>query len=46
MKSYLNELLAVEGTPDEIMSDNGPPINGKEFNNFLADLGIKHTTSS
>ena len=36
----------VEGTPDEIMSDNGPPFNDKEFNAFLAGLGIRHITLS
>ena len=28
------------------MSDNGPPLNGKELNSFLTGLGIRHTTSS
>ena len=40
------ELISVEGTPDEIMSDNGPSFNGKEFSSFLTGLGIRHTTSS
>ena len=40
------ELFSVEGTPDEIMNDNGPPFNGKEFSSFLTGLGIRHTTSS
>ena len=40
------ELFSVEGTPDEIMSDNGSPFNGKEFSSFLTGLGIRHTTSS
>ena len=40
------ELFSVEGTPDEIMSDNGPPFNGKEFSSFLTGLAIRHTTSS
>ena len=29
LKDHLQELFVVEGTPDEIMSDNGPPFNGK-----------------
>ena len=41
-----HELFLIEGTPDEIMSDNGPPFNGKELSAFLTDLGIRHTTSS
>ena len=31
---------------NEIMSDNGPPFNSKEFSSFLTGLGIRHTTSS
>ena len=46
LRDHLQELFAVEGTPDEIMSDNGPPFNGKEFSSFLTGLGIRHTTSS
>ena len=32
--------------PDEIVSDNGPPFQSKEFAKFLSGLGIKHITSS
>ena len=46
LKDHLTELFAIEGTPDEIMSDNGPPFNGKEFSDFLSGLGIRHCTSS
>ena len=46
LKDHLEELLSVEGIPDEIMSDNGPPFNGKEFSSYLTGLGIRHTTSS
>ena len=46
LKHHLTELFAIEGTPDEIMSDNGPPFNGKEFSDFLSGLGIRHSTSS
>ena len=31
LKDHLEELFSVEGILDEIMSDNGPPFNGKEF---------------
>ena len=49
--SYANlrdhlQLFVIEDTPDEIMSDNSPPFNGKEFSTFLTGLGIRHTTSS
>ena len=46
IKEQLEELFGLEGTPDEIMSDNSPPFSSKEFNSFLSGLGIKHTTSS
>ena len=46
LKDHLMELFSVEGIPNEIMSDNGPPFNGKEFSSFLTGLGIRHTTSS
>ena len=46
LKDHLEELFSVEGIPDEIMSDNGPPFNGKEFSSYLTCLGIRHTTSS
>ena len=36
----------IEGYPDEIVSDNGPPFQSKEFAKFLSGLGIRHTTSS
>ena len=46
LKDHLEELFSVEGIPDEIMSDNGSPFNGKEFSSYLTGLGIRHTTSS
>ena len=46
LKYHLEELFSVEGIPNEIMSDNGPPFNGKEFSSYLTGLGIRHTTSS
>ena len=46
LKDYLQELFSIGGTPDEVMSNNGPPFNGKEFNSFLTGLGIRHTTLS
>ena len=46
LKDHLQEMFSIEGTPDEVMSNNGPPFNGKELSSFLTDLGIRHTTSS
>ena len=34
LREHLQELFMIEGTLDEIMSDNGPPFNGKEFNAY------------
>ena len=44
--SLRDHLFSIEGYPEEIVSDNGPPFQSKEFAKFLSGLGIKHTTSS
>ena len=46
LRDHLIDVFSIEGYPDEIVSDNGPPFNSKEFAKFLSGLGIKHTTSS
>ena len=46
LRDHLINLFSIEGYPDEIVSDNGPPFQSKEFAKFLSGLGIKHTTSS
>ena len=46
LRDCLIDLFSIEGYPDEIVSDNGPPFQSKEFAKFLSSLGIKHTTSS
>ena len=46
LRNRLIDLFSIEGYPDEIVSDNGPPFQSKEFAKFLSGLGIKHTTSS
>ena len=46
LRDRLFDLFSIEGYPDEIVSDNGPPFQSKEFAKFLSSLGIKHTTSS
>ena len=46
LRDHLINLFSIEGYPDEIVSDNGPPFQSKEFAKFLSSLGIKHTTSS
>ena len=46
LRDHLIDLFSIEGYPDEIVSDNGPLFQSKEFAKFLSLLGIKHTTSS
>ena len=46
LRDSLIDLFSIEGYPDEIVSDNGPLFQSKEFAKFLSGLGIKHTTSS
>ena len=46
LRDHLIDLFSIEGYPDEIVSDNGPPFQSKEFAKFLSGLSIKHTTSS
>ena len=46
LRDRLIDLFSIEGYPDEIVSDNGPLFQSKEFAKFLSGLGIKHTTSS
>ena len=46
LRDRLIDLFSIEGYPDEIVSDNGPPFQSKEVAKFLSGLGIKHTTSS
>ena len=46
LRDRLINLFSIERYPDEIVSDNRPPFQSKEFAKFLSSLGIKHTTSS
>ena len=46
LRNHLIDLFLIEGYPDEIVSDNGPLFQSKEFAKFLSGLGIRHTTSS
>ena len=46
LRDHLINLFAIEGYPDEIVTDNGPPFSSQEFNRFLSKLGITHTTLS
>ena len=44
--THLRELLAAEGIPAIVMSDNAPPFNGEEFRQFAHEFDFMHTTSS
>ena len=46
LRDCLIDLFSIEWYPDEIVSDNRPPFQSKEFAKFLSGLGIRHTTSS
>ena len=46
LRDHLINLFAIEGYPDEVVTNNGPPFSSQEFNRFLSKLGITHTTSS
>ena len=46
LSDHLINVFAIEGYPDEIVTDNGQPFSSQEFNRFLSKLGITHTTSS
>ena len=36
----LDKIFATHGIPTKLKSDNGPPFNGKEFENYVKTLGI------
>ena len=38
----LDTIFARQGIPDELKTDNGPPLNGVEFSNFVKHLGFHH----
>ena len=43
---HLREIFAAEGVPAIMMSDNGPPFNSAEFQNFAHAFDFIHTRSS
>ena len=40
LRDRIINLFSIEGYPDAIVSDNGPPFQSKEFAKFLSGLGI------
>lgn len=43
---FLLSLFLKEGSPNELVSDNGAQFMSKEFQDFLEQWGIKHITTS
>jgi len=41
-KERLKHIFATYGIPRRIESDNGPPFNSKEFNDFAKQEGFQH----
>lgn len=42
----VDAIFARHGVPCKFKSDNGPPFNSKDFSHYLAQLGVKHETST
>ena len=42
----LDTIFARHGIPAQLASDNGPPFQGREFKQYMVNMGIKHTTST
>ena len=42
----LEEIISLEGVPDRLRTDNGPPFNSDEFSAFCQQEGIEHILSS
>ena len=38
----LENFISTFGIPEELTSDNGPPFNGKPFQEFCSEMGIVH----
>ncbi|XP_014676701.1 PREDICTED: uncharacterized protein K02A2.6-like [Priapulus caudatus] len=41
----LKQIFTIEGSPDTIVTDNGPQFVSREFEKFCVQLGIHHVTS-
>ena len=46
VNSFLSELFARWGIPERIISDNGRQFVSKDFENFCAELNIKHSKTA
>lgn len=43
---HLKEIFAEHGTPEKVISDNGPQYSSSKFQEFADDWNFQHTTSS
>lgn len=43
---FIDAIVMRFGIPMVLISDNGPQFIGSDFENYLKELGIKHTKSS
>ena len=46
LRDHLINLFAVEGAPERVQTDNGPPFFGEEFKALMTSYGIEYYTSS
>ncbi|CAB3976640.1 PREDICTED: uncharacterized protein K02A2.6-like [Paramuricea clavata] len=42
----LDVVFARHGVPSQVVSDNGPPFQGHEFNRYMTKMRIQHNTST
>ena len=42
----LDAVFARHGVPSQVVSDNGPHVQGHEFNRYMTKMGIQHNTST
>ena len=44
--SHMKSIMARNGLPSVVVSDNGPQFSSREFRHFAKQYGFKHVTSS
>ena len=42
----LRDIFAIQGIPEQLVSDNGSPFTSNEFCQFMENNGINHTLTS
>ena len=42
----LNKIFASHGIPEVLITDNGPPFNSKDFEQYMKELGVSHKFST